>query len=132
MIRSRLVMIRARILERANNRCEQCGAPNRAVIYRDGDSYVLDGQRYDASTSEHQGPAPYWEHDGLRATRIVLTVAHLDHGLDDHSDSNLKALCQRCHLAHYSAEHRTHSAETRRRTREDAGQQRLPMEVQGV
>jgi len=29
---------------------------------------------------------------------VFLTTAHLDHQLNDHSDKNLAALCQRCHL----------------------------------
>lgn len=42
----------------------------------------------------------------LSMTRVVLTVAHLDHDLIDHSDSNLLAMCQRCHLAYDRLEHR--------------------------
>lgn len=29
--------------------------------------------------------------------KIVLTVAHLDHDIDNNDYSNLKHLCQRCH-----------------------------------
>lgn len=28
---------------------------------------------------------------------VVLTVAHMDHELDDHGLGNLRALCQKCH-----------------------------------
>ncbi len=31
---------------------------------------------------------------------VVLTVAHLDHNIDNNSFFNLKALCQRCHLGY--------------------------------
>ena len=70
--------IRARILERANNRCEFCGVENHTY-------------RYNPKT----GKDAY----------IVLTIAHLDHIPENCSDENLKALCQRCHNQ-YDAEHR--------------------------
>jgi len=44
--------------------------------------------------------------------KIVLTVAHLDHMPEHCSPSNLRALCQRCHLRY----DREHHAETRART----------------
>lgn len=54
--------------------------------------------------------------------RIVLTVAHLDHQPENCDPSNLKAMCQRCHLRYDVAHHRS----TARRTRETrSGQQRL-------
>ena len=40
----------------------------------------------------------------------MLTVAHLDHQPENCDDANLKAMCQRCHLAY----DREHHAETRR------------------
>lgn len=38
-------------------------------------------------------------------SRVVLTVAHLNHTPEDCDDSNLMAMCQRCHLT-YDANHR--------------------------
>lgn len=35
---------------------------------------------------------------------VVLTTAHLDHDPANNADDNLRALCQRCHLA-YDAHH---------------------------
>ena len=51
----------------------------------------------------------------VTGSRVVLTVAHLDHTPENCSPDNLRALCQKCHLA-YDREHhaRTRSA-TRRR-----------------
>lgn len=46
-------------------------------------------------------------------SRVVLTVAHLDHTPEHSDDSNLRAMCQGCHL-HYD---RDHHAATRARTR---------------
>lgn len=55
--------------ERADNKCEECGAVN------------------------------YEPHPDT-GSRVVLTVAHLDHTPENCDPDNLKALCQRCHL-HY-------------------------------
>ncbi|MDO7873985.1 hypothetical protein Q5H93_04505 [Hymenobacter sp. ASUV-10] len=49
--------------------------------------------------------------------RIVLTIAHLDHGLINHSDSNLAALCQRCHLNHDRKTVKTKREQRRRYSR---------------
>ncbi len=56
---------------------------------------------------------------------VVLTVAHLDHTPENCDDSNLRALCQRCHN-HYDADHRRETrARTAREALEGAGQLRL-------
>lgn len=44
-------------------------------------------------------------------SKVVLTIAHLDHTPENCDYSNLRALCQRCHNR-YDAKHR---AETRRK-----------------
>jgi hypothetical protein len=49
---------------------------------------------------------------------VVLTVAHLDHTPENCAPSNLRALCQRCHL-HYDREQH---ARTRYATRRGAAQ----------
>lgn len=56
-----------------------------------------------------------WEEDTLPVV-IVLTVAHLDHQPENCEPSNLRAMCQRHHLA-YDAEHHKRTAY---RTRKDA------------
>ena len=74
--------IRARILQRANNRCEFCGVENHTY-------------RLNSKTGKN--------------AYIVLTVAHMNEVIEDCSDENLKALCQRCHNqydAKSRAEHR--------------------------
>jgi len=35
-----------------------------------------------------------------KSSRVVLTVAHLDHNESNNDFTNLKALCQKCHFAH--------------------------------
>lgn len=65
-------------LERAGNRCEcngECGCDH-------------DGGRCDAVNYE---PHP------LTGSKVILTVAHLDHVPENCADDNLKAMCQRCH-----------------------------------
>jgi len=59
--------------ERANNKCEFCGAEN----YK---------------------PHP------ITGSKVILTVAHLNHIPEDCREENLKALCQKCHLS-YDLEH---------------------------
>lgn len=77
---------------RAKNCCEQCGAPNGQLIYRPikgSDEWRLwpEGMQSEALTL-----------DGYKSTKIVLTVAHLDHNKKHNRFWNLKALCQRDHL----------------------------------
>ena len=47
-------------------------------------------------------------------SKVVLTIAHLDHTPENNDPSNLRALCQKCHNS-YDA---THRAETRRQAKE--------------
>lgn len=70
--------IRARILERAHNRCEFCGVENHTM-------------RLNEKTGKE--------------ARIVLTIAHLDHTPENSDPENLRALCQKCHNT-YDAQHR--------------------------
>ncbi len=80
--------ISTRICERAGNRCE--GSPD-----------------YPDCRAANGEPHPD------TGSRVVLTVAHLDHTPEHCADDNLKAMCQRCHL-HYD---RHHHARTRYETR---------------
>lgn len=47
-------------------------------------------------------------------SRVVLTVAHLDHDPTHNTEANLRALCQRCHLAYDAKHHRAEAHKTRR------------------
>lgn len=49
----------------------------------------------------------------ITGSKVVLTVAHLDHTPENCDRANLKAMCQACHLAY----DRDHHAETARATR---------------
>ena len=46
--------------------------------------------------------------------KIVLTVAHLDHTPANCDPSNLKAMCQRCHLRYDVPHHQKNARRTRR------------------
>lgn len=85
--------IRARILERAGNKCEFCGVENH--------TYKL------KSTPTKNGGT-------MQRVKVVLTIAHMEQPIENCSDENLKALCQLCHLNYDRAHHLAESAKTRR------------------
>lgn len=102
-------------LERAKNRCEKCKAPNGETVNRgvlDGEPFWHDqstGIVYAAKDGLIIGRARCYELEIERETKIVLTVAHLDHdgGVCDCKKRtgrkcalpwHVLALCQRCHL----------------------------------
>jgi 5-methylcytosine-specific restriction endonuclease McrA len=98
--------IRKRILQRAGHRCERCKAPDRERIARgagkDAGTYMTaDAELYDAETGELL--AEQYRHSDYQVDHmvtIVLTIAHLDQVPEHNDDTNLAALCQRCHLQH--------------------------------
>lgn len=65
--------------------------------------------------------AQNYEPHPVTGSKVVLTVAHLDHCPENNDLSNLMAMCQRCHNR-YDAEHR---ALTRMRRKELENQQKL-------
>lgn len=106
--------ITAKIRARAGDKCEFCNAPNRETIARgngiDAGTYALmDGKLYSEKTGEHLGWVKGSEYDLKNFVKIVLTVAHLDHTPENCDESNLKALCQKCHLT-YDAKHHAFNA----------------------
>ena len=97
--------IRPRILARDNHQCKFCGVPDGVTIQRSspGGHYMLpSGEAFDGTTGQLlAGETDHWPPE--RKVRIVLTIAHLDHALTDHTDANLAALCQQCHLRYDKA-----------------------------
>ena len=111
--------ISAAIREMAENKCEECGVENYARGGRSPDGRfwktVPIGESSRGLAWPREGDLAWcsgWP-DRLRIIRIVLTVAHLDHQPENCDPSNLKALCQRCHLRYDAA-----SKTGRRRARE--------------
>lgn len=81
--------IRSQILERAGHKCE--GSPD-----------------YPDCRVEN-----YSKHPDT-GSKVVLTIAHLDHTPENCEPSNLRAWCQRCHLHYDHPHHLQNSARTRR------------------
>jgi len=95
--------IRPRILARAKHMCERCGVRNRVRGFRtDSGIFVEINNETDNASAILRGK---------KVIKVILTIAHLDHNIFHNEDSNLAALCQRCHLMH---DHKQH-AETRKR-----------------
>lgn len=124
--------IREQILERARHCCEQCRVKNHDVIQRGrghdkGTFREMDtGTVRDAENGYWLGYAHASDYEGAM-TKVVLTIAHLDHTPENCDASNLKALCQRCHLA-YDAEHHRTNAQATRRARKAIGDLFEPQE----
>lgn len=99
--------IRARILIRANNRCEKCGLQNHAIILK-SDRKSPSPQQLDIYNSLlHNSYSIQQAMNRMGFTKIVLTIAHLDHDKDNHqvSEDRLAAWCQKCHLGYDMSRH---------------------------
>lgn len=94
-------VIRPAILNRAKDCCEFCGVKNHSLIHRYGKG--LNDWRYWPEGMESEA----WSEDGLKSTKVILTVAHLDHDKLNHDVKldRLKALCQKCHLRYDMSHH---------------------------
>jgi 5-methylcytosine-specific restriction endonuclease McrA len=84
--------IRPDILERDGNCCKFCGVENHKVIHRYGKG--MDDWEYFPEGLEGEA----WLLDNIKPTKIILTIAHLDHDKTNNNYDNLAALCQKCHL----------------------------------
>ncbi|MFB2552467.1 hypothetical protein [Ensifer soli] len=92
---------------RAKGRCEQCARPHGALVchlgdgrwFDDADGIWRDGRG--RALKRQEGPPS----EGHRTTRVYLATAHLDHDPGHNRLSNLKALCQRCHMLNDRPEH---------------------------
>lgn len=104
--------------ERAQGKCERCNAPNGETVERGYLSSVQrvpiwfdgHGETYHAATGKYLGHFRSYELDLNRVSKIVLTVAHLDHdggvcrckrlfGTKCARPDHVLALCQSCHLS---------------------------------
>jgi hypothetical protein len=70
---------------------------------------------------EFCGAENYKPHPITRS-KVILTVAHLDHNPQNCADNNLKALCQRCHLTYDAKHHAKNAATTRHQRKLENGQ----------
>lgn len=70
--------------------------------------WVCEGSpRYPDCRARHGRPHP------VTGSKVVLTVAHLDHSPANVADENLRAWCQRCHLTYDAQHHAANAAATR-------------------
>lgn len=129
--------IRARILARADNKCEECRLPNGAYVIRGGDKdegmYQLfdgHGEVYDEDTGEYLGVCKASEYSIKRSSFVVLTIAHLDHVPENCDPANLKAFCQMHHLR-YDAQHHAQTARQTRHARKAIGDLFAPSKSDG-
>lgn len=101
--------IRPAVLERANNCCEVegCGLPNYAIIHRYGKG-ISDWELWPEGMESEA-----WSIANIKSTKIILTIAHLDHYTTNNDLSNLKAMCQRCHLRYDKEHHSKNSRATK-------------------
>lgn len=102
--------IRPAILERAKHCCEECGVANYSIGARDFNGEWFDNRQIEGMNSD----TGFWHFQTMHVKRIkiILTIAHLDHDVSNNDYSNLKALCQRCHLRLDKELHRTNAKET--------------------
>ena len=94
--------------DRAKGRCECCGRPHRRRVLQ-----LPDGRWFDAEAAcwrDDAGARAVWpdlvELAAGRERWILTAAAHLDHDPANSRLSNLRALCQRCHLRHDRPLHR--------------------------
>lgn len=87
---------------RANGRCERCGRPHGQAIRQ-----LHDGRWFDEAATAWRGddgaPALWPDIEAYATIQMKtyhLSAAHIDHDPTNSAWSNLKALCQRCHLQH--------------------------------
>jgi len=117
--------IRPAILRRANNCCEKCGVGNYAAVRWDkeskeweracGNIHVDAIGMGDCTYKEARILCDFWNEssDGEGKWIVIcLTIAHLDHNINNNNYSNLSALCQRCHINHDKDHHRQNAKET--------------------
>ena len=105
--------------ERAEGRCQRCRRPHLTLI-----RCLPDGRWFDEQTAtwrDRQGRMARWpdlmEATRFRMTRVVLAAAHLDSDPRNNRLTNLRALCQRCHLLQDRSHHLAQRWITYRRRR---------------
>lgn len=93
--------------ERAGGRCQNCGRPHLAQV-----RCLPDGRWFDpiaGTWRDRRGRPTRWpdliDAGSFRLTRVVLAAAHLDNNPANNRLSNLRGLCQRCHMLHDRPHH---------------------------
>lgn len=108
--------VRERILKRAHYRCEHpgCGAQHRALGYWHQSVWVPLPRALREAGVDKPTVVACAEGQDIKIIMIVLTIAHLDHTPENCADDNLRAWCQRHHLAYDAQHHRVTAYHTRK------------------
>lgn len=109
--------VRERILRRALWRCEWpgCEALHRDVgWWREDGKFIPMGRALRDAGAKAGHEIACSDGKTIKLIMIVLTIAHLDHQPENCADDNLRAWCQRHHLAYDAEHHRVTAAATRR------------------
>lgn len=69
--------------------------------------------------------APNYEPHPITGSKVILTIAHLDHNKENCDYENLAALCQRCHLGHDIQQH----VANRKYGRKHKGKHQLKLDI---
>jgi hypothetical protein len=98
---------------RAGNRCEECGLLNYSVgywldrVWHSPQEKELPVDGFDSFKKAVAWRDAYNDEIGelydpytRKVCIVILTVSHLDHNITNNAFSNLKAVCQVCHLSH--------------------------------
>ncbi|HMV45170.1 MAG TPA: hypothetical protein PK079_26295 [Leptospiraceae bacterium] len=102
------------VRQRANGKCEFCGIENYSLGHWVNDRFIKSEEAWNEMNSN--GVDLYESIPTEKPfVKIVLTVAHLDHNPSNCDDSNLKALCQKCHLTYDAKHHAANARKTRNR-----------------
>ena len=104
--------IRPRILFREDYCCKFCGVENQSKGVRSKDGEFISVQKIHDSLDKNG--YDFFDHElkdcvnkegRMKVITIVLTISHLDHDTKNNEDSNLAALCKKCHLNHDKKHH---------------------------
>ncbi|TZF81800.1 hypothetical protein FW774_17235 [Pedobacter sp. BS3] len=96
-------------VNRAKGKCEWCGIKNGSVVKRNADGTFREPCQTDWDMihsrikHSHSNMTESLKYHGF--SKIVLTVAHIDHDKTNNRFNNLAALCQKCHLSHDLKQH---------------------------
>lgn len=113
--------IRPDILKRDKNCCKVCKVPNGTFGYRDKEGKFYSWEMIEAALNDRgydyfdDELKHHVKKDGTvgKGTKIVLTVMHLDHDINNNEYSNLAAACQYHHLVYDKDLHQSNARETR-------------------
>jgi hypothetical protein len=119
-------LIRRLILKRAKNCCEWCHITNHAIVSKKDRISAPSAAHWDMMHSKRKSGFSWQSiYKKFGYTKIVLTIAHIDHDHNNNSFHNLAALCQKCHLGHDAKQHQSNRKYGRYHNRKHQHQLRL-------